>query len=98
MNCCSLVCIVQSAKSMRVLHFRCFHYIFNAYVTLVPITNSVRLTGSTTSSSGVVEVYLASSASWVTICPSEWDDADAGVVCRALGYDGGATSTFATSL
>ena len=53
---------------------------------------SVRLTGSTVDSEGVVEVYLRAYG-WVTICPSRWGDADAGVVCRELGYEGGTATT-----
>ena len=59
------------------------------------LPNSIRLTGSVTGSEGVVEVYLTSS--WVTICPSQWDDADAGVVCRELGYEGGSSSMIDTN-
>ena len=75
-------------------------YLYIMYVvTLLPShfvyvaipTGSVRLTASTSSSSGIVEVYINS---WVTICPSQWDNTDAGVVCRELGYEGGTTDTF----
>ena len=53
---------------------------------------SVRLAGSTSDSEGVVEVYL-NDDNWVTICPSQWDNNDAIVVCRELGYEGGTATT-----
>ena len=42
--------------------------------------------GSLSNEIGRVEVCLA--GSWGLICHNEWDDNDAIVVCRQLGYSG----------
>ncbi|PVD37781.1 hypothetical protein C0Q70_00382 [Pomacea canaliculata] len=49
------------------------------------ITN-LRLAGSTTNSSGRVEVFLQGPDQWGTVCDNNWDDFDATVVCNQLGY------------
>ncbi|XP_033754728.1 deleted in malignant brain tumors 1 protein-like [Pecten maximus] len=45
---------------------------------------SVRLTDGFSNSSGRVEVFY--DRQWGTICRDSWDDTDAAVVCRILGY------------
>ena len=44
----------------------------------------VRLAGGMNSSEGHVEICL--NDEWGTVCDQNWDQTDAGVVCRQLGF------------
>lgn len=49
---------------------------------------NVRLTNSSgpSTSIGVGVVEVCSGDSYWSICGNDWDDVDAGVICRQLGY------------
>ena len=52
---------------------------------------SLRLMNGPTPWQGRVEIYK--DHVWGTICDDDWDDKDARVVCRQLGYTGGTALT-----
>ena len=54
---------------------------------IVCADGSVHLVGGYGSNEGRVEV--CSGGAWGTVCDDKWDNTDAGVVCRQLGYVSG---------
>ena len=50
-----------------------------------PFPGMIRLQGGDYSNEGLVEVYC--NGQWGTICSTGFDDTDASVICKQLGYD-----------
>ena len=45
---------------------------------------TLRLVGSNSPNKGRVQVFIG--GQWVRVCDDGWDDSEAGVVCRQLGF------------
>ena len=58
-------------------------------------TGHLRLTGSVSPHQGVLEMYLRHMGGWQTICSSNFDDAEARIACKTLGYGTGIISNTA---
>ena len=57
--------------------------------TNTSVPTQIRLQDGPNDHTGRVEVFVSGANQWGTICDDYWDDADAGVVCRQLGFYGG---------
>ena len=57
------------------------HYLFRDFTCCA---GSMRLSGSTLSNEGRVELCVSSQ--WKTVCDNNWSMNEARVVCRQLGY------------
>ena len=69
---------------MTKLVFMLWHYQLNSYNLESCTEGTVRLSGSSKTFLGRVEICL--DLTWTTICDEHWDFKDAQVVCRELGY------------
>lgn len=64
--------------------FNILYYNVLAYYVGICEHGDVRLTGSSYTTVGQIEVCI--NGSWGTICSDNWRDVDASVVCKYLGF------------
>ena len=69
----------------------CIYYSIFVVALVEPLLNgTIRLVGSRLSKEGRVQIYF--NGIWGTVCDDGWDDTDAGVVCRQLGFGSSGTA------
>ena len=61
-------------------------YLIPACLAVICVSGSVRLVGSSVSGEGTVEICV--NGMHGTVCDDRWDELEASVVCRQLGYSG----------
>ena len=63
-----------------------YNVVFTSDCSLYCTNGDVRLAGGLTRLDGRVELCVNNS--WGGVCGSGWDDSDAAVVCRQIGFSG----------
>ena len=89
----SIVKVRQWTNCASVCTLRSLKYVHTCMVNAIIIGGSIcndgelRLNGGQSQTEGIVEICFG--GVWGTICDDGWDDSDARVACRQLGYSHG---------
>ena len=85
-----------SKIKLKVLSYTYYVFMIIITVIIVPINGEVVLIGvNGQDNEGIVEIYSpVKTYRWSPLCTSEWDDIDAQVVCRQLGFKGGSSKYY----
>lgn len=71
-------------KPLVYLYWLLYHYTASTQLTTCAEFGTVQLLSGYTPSIG--SVMICNGSHWGAICPNDWDDNAATVVCRELGY------------
>lgn len=74
------------------LYFLSLSFVLGVHVASVQ-GGEIRLHSDVNNGQGAVEIYTIQYG-WSSICPDGFDDSDAAVLCRKLGYDGGTSRSY----
>ena len=66
-------------------------YFYNL-VVMARNHGNLRLAGGSDYRNGRVEIYIEPNSTWGIVCDDRWDDVDARVVCRQLGFGNSGTA------